>query len=542
MNVANSTTLTVNQNTVSTFTGILSLGTSSGLVIAGPGNGALTIGSAPTFKNGSSLTINAGTLQIDATGSTSAMVGTGVTASVAGGATLQLAGTVSALSNSTGSNAANVVTRGNGALFVTGTNQTVGSVTGDARGNGYTGSTTVGNGTNAASLIATQILQSTLIINANSTVMILPSNGTSQASGASAETNGASAIANSATAAAYNAANSASGSSNGRDAFAAIEAALASSSTQQLAITTLRDFVLSDPGMRLSPIDDVSLYHDYQLASNGVPLMATNSGAASTPTLAFDLAADGLTPSEITSLVGSGSLAGDSGITDTLEVGENSFASLSQVPEPATLVLAALGSIALCFAGRCRNRRIAIARRSAFPDERNRRPVVQSHEKALRRAWLAILGMVFFGVLAGPISTVRGASADDKLFAEAAARIEQNRKADAVVVVVDRAGKPIPAADVAIEQTRHAFLFGCNIFLWGKTGNEKAEAAYRAQFANVFNYATLPFFWNTYEPKRGQTDQRITSGSKEWPDGVAHTASRAKGRRSLGTTPEVLTI
>ena len=47
LNVANSTTLTVDQNTVSTFTGTLSLGTSSGLVIAGPGNGALTIGSRP---------------------------------------------------------------------------------------------------------------------------------------------------------------------------------------------------------------------------------------------------------------------------------------------------------------------------------------------------------------------------------------------------------------------------------------------------------------------------------------------------------------
>ena len=249
---------------------------------------------------------------------------------------------------------------------MTGNNQEVGSVTGDASGNGYTGSTTVGNGTNVASLTATQILQTTLTINANSTVMILPSNGSSQSTGT--ETNGNSALSNSATAAAYTAANSVTGSSNGRDAFTAIEAALASSSTQQLAVTALRDLVLSDPGMKLSPIDDVALYHDYQLDSSGVPLMATNSGATSTPTLASDLAADGLTPSEITSLVGSGSLAGDSGMpAGALEVGENSFSSPPQVPEPATLLLAALGSIALCFAGRCRDRRIAIARRSAFP-------------------------------------------------------------------------------------------------------------------------------------------------------------------------------
>jgi endo-1,4-beta-xylanase len=84
---------------------------------------------------------------------------------------------------------------------------------------------------------------------------------------------------------------------------------------------------------------------------------------------------------------------------------------------------------------------------------------------------------------------------------------KKNRQADAVVVVIDRAGKPMPVADVAIEQTRHAFLYGSNIFLWGKTGDEKVEAAYRRRFAELVSYATLPFFWSTYEPKRGQTDE-----------------------------------
>src|ERR1700728_4579542 len=55
---------------------------------------------------------------------------------------------------------------------------TVGVVTGDVQGGSvttYSGNTTVGDGTNAANLTATQILQNTLTINAGSTVTIAPS-------------------------------------------------------------------------------------------------------------------------------------------------------------------------------------------------------------------------------------------------------------------------------------------------------------------------------------------------------------------------------
>ena len=62
---------------------------------------------------------------------------------------------------------------------------------------------------------------------------------------------------------------------------------------------------------------------------------------------------------------------------------------------------------------------------------------------------------------------------DERLWAQADARIEKHRKADAAVVVLDAEGKPVPGAKVAVEQTRHAFLFGCNIFIWGKTADDK---------------------------------------------------------------------
>jgi len=85
-----------------------------------------------------------------------------------------------------------------------------------------------------------------------------------------------------------------------------------------------------------------------------------------------------------------------------------------------------------------------------------------------------------------------------------------------MVTVVDASGKPVPSARVEIEQTRHAFLFGCNLFLWGQAGDVKEEAAYRRQFGEVFNYATLPFYWASYEKARGKTDHARIEAMARW--------------------------
>src|SRR5208283_4487311 len=92
---------------------------------------------------------------------------------------------------------------------------------------------------------------------------------------------------------------------------------------------------------------------------------------------------------------------------------------------------------------------------------------------------------------------------DDELLAGADARIEQCRKADASVAVVDAAGKPVSGATIRVEQRRHAFLFGSNIFSWGQVPEQDREQAYRLRFAELLNYATLPFYWPMYEPQRG---------------------------------------
>lgn len=109
-------------------------------------------------------------------------------------------------------------------------------------------------------------------------------------------------------------------------------------------------------------------------------------------------------------------------------------------------------------------------------------------------------GMLCLGV---QVVAAGGAADQDAPWAGAAARIEEHRKAAGKVTVLDGRGRPVEGARVAIEQQRHAFLFGCNIFKWDTLPSAELEAAYRTRFADLFNYATLPFYWPTYEPQQG---------------------------------------
>ena len=96
---------------------------------------------------------------------------------------------------------------------------------------------------------------------------------------------------------------------------------------------------------------------------------------------------------------------------------------------------------------------------------------------ALVAALVAVLALPNFLPAAEPT--------DQELLAGADARIEQCRKADATVAVVDAVGKPVAGAKIDVQQTRHAFLFGCNIFLWGKLPDKEPGAGLSAAVRGV---------------------------------------------------------
>jgi endo-1,4-beta-xylanase len=97
------------------------------------------------------------------------------------------------------------------------------------------------------------------------------------------------------------------------------------------------------------------------------------------------------------------------------------------------------------------------------------------------------------------------------------ARIEQHRKGDAVLMLTGPDGRPLASgAAVKIEQRRHKFLFGCNIFKLHKCRTPDDNAAYEKHFDELLNFATLPFYWWNYERQKGKPDDERTDEIVRW--------------------------
>jgi len=102
------------------------------------------------------------------------------------------------------------------------------------------------------------------------------------------------------------------------------------------------------------------------------------------------------------------------------------------------------------------------------------------------------------------------------MLAASAVRIEQNRKGDGIVSVVDERGRPVEGAEVSVELVQHEFLFGCNIFAFDIFPTDSQDALYKERFAALFNYATLGFYWREYEPRRGKPNYALTDKVVAW--------------------------
>ncbi|MCF0233864.1 MAG: endo-1,4-beta-xylanase, partial [Thermoguttaceae bacterium] len=80
------------------------------------------------------------------------------------------------------------------------------------------------------------------------------------------------------------------------------------------------------------------------------------------------------------------------------------------------------------------------------------------------------------------------------------ADIEANRKADASVALPN-----VPdGTEVRVVQIDSAFKFGGNTFLFGQFDSEEKNQAYASVFGDLFDAATVAFYWKTLEPERGK--------------------------------------
>ena len=92
-----------------------------------------------------------------------------------------------------------------------------------------------------------------------------------------------------------------------------------------------------------------------------------------------------------------------------------------------------------------------------------------------------------------------------------AQNIEEYRKGNVTIRVVDEEGNPFRNKKVKITQKTHDFGFGAHIFLLDAFETPEKNAEYRELFKKYFNLATLPFYWDGLEPVEGQPRFDITS-------------------------------
>jgi GH35 family endo-1,4-beta-xylanase len=103
-----------------------------------------------------------------------------------------------------------------------------------------------------------------------------------------------------------------------------------------------------------------------------------------------------------------------------------------------------------------------------------------------------------------------------EIVAATASAIDKHRKADAVLRFVDATGQPLAHAKVRVEQTGHEFLFGCNIYRFDRFKTAEENEAYKRRFAELFNYATVGFYWRWYENQRGKPEYAYTDRVVDW--------------------------
>ncbi len=102
---------------------------------------------------------------------------------------------------------------------------------------------------------------------------------------------------------------------------------------------------------------------------------------------------------------------------------------------------------------------------------------------------------------------------DKKVQKKIDADIEKNRKTDAVVDIPDAK----PGTTVKIRQTTSDFWYGSHIFNYNQLGNHESNEKYKSLFGNLFNSATVAFYWKNWETEKGrQRFREEVWDTEEW--------------------------
>lgn len=160
-----------------------------------------------------------------------------------------------------------------------------------------------------------------------------------------------------------------------------------------------------------------------------------------------------------------------------------------------------------------------------------------------RNLYLEAIGVFAPSGATDPVITTRAAwlssvqARETALLSATPAAITEHRMGPATVTVLDAKGKPVQGASVTVEQIGHEFLFGANICGYEQFGVAALNNEYKQRFADLFNYATAPFYWSLIEPVKGQRQYAWIDAMVNWcvANGIA-----VKGHALLWADPAAI--
>ncbi len=133
-----------------------------------------------------------------------------------------------------------------------------------------------------------------------------------------------------------------------------------------------------------------------------------------------------------------------------------------------------------------------------------------------RRTFLKVTGLGAASLVL-PMPLLTAQEQKDRILDQVDTRIEKYRMGSAALRLLGPDGKSLKnGSTVRIEQKKHKFLFGCNIFKLNRCRTADDNAAYAERFAALLNFATLPFYWWNYERQRGKPDDARTEEIVRW--------------------------
>lgn len=105
---------------------------------------------------------------------------------------------------------------------------------------------------------------------------------------------------------------------------------------------------------------------------------------------------------------------------------------------------------------------------------------------------------------------------ENAILAQTNALIDQHRKDNASLTILDRNGAPLVGAQVTAELVRHEFLFGANLFEWGRQSTTAEADVFNESFERLFNFGTISTYWSALEPTQGVKNYELTDMIVDW--------------------------